>query len=172
DYFKEKEKKYKEKCDKDIKEIILKDKIQKQLTKQLSALEKVTHTDALFKGKIHGNIKTMKDDLINIGYIGPINFGYLGNKDGKYYIEMAHLFSSIMSSCNALFQKYIDNDVTFNDMFFFKSSDNEITSVQGVNNGDVCKHVTRVHVTHENACADLNYITIFYNSFIAIYDME
>ncbi|EUR62172.1 hypothetical protein PFBG_05886 [Plasmodium falciparum 7G8] len=152
DYFKEKEKKYKEKCDKDIKEIILKDKIQKQLTKQLSALEKVTHTDALFKGKIDGNIKTMKDDLINIGYIGPINFGYLGNKDGKYYIEMAHLFSSIMSSCNA--------------------SDNEITSVQGVNNGDVCKHVTRVHVTHENACADLNYITIFYNSFIAIYDME
>lgn len=155
------------------------------------------------EGKIDGNIKTMKDDLINIGYIGPINFGYLGNKDGKYYIEMAHLFSSIMSSCNALFQKYIDNDVTFNgssfkkqgsfffffsiyalweilehivmpavDMFFFKSSDNEITSVQGVNNGDVCKHVTRVHVTHENACADLNYITIFYNSFIAIYDME
>lgn len=48
---KEKEKKYKEKCDKDIKEIILKDKIQKELTKQLSALEKVTHTDALFKGR-------------------------------------------------------------------------------------------------------------------------
>ncbi|SPJ08243.1 rifin PIR protein,putative [Plasmodium sp. DRC-Itaito] len=48
---KEKQKEYKEKSDKDIKDIIVKDKIQKQLTKKLLALEKVTDTDNLFKGK-------------------------------------------------------------------------------------------------------------------------
>ncbi|KYN93062.1 rifin, partial [Plasmodium gaboni] len=47
---KEKERKYKEQYDKDIKEIILKDKIEKQLTKQLSALDKFTDIDDLAKG--------------------------------------------------------------------------------------------------------------------------
>ncbi|ETW37843.1 hypothetical protein PFTANZ_01493 [Plasmodium falciparum Tanzania (2000708)] len=46
---KKKRKIYKEKCHKDIIEIIVKDKIEKQLTKQLSALEKVTDTKDLSK---------------------------------------------------------------------------------------------------------------------------
>ncbi|SOV11126.1 PIR protein [Plasmodium sp. gorilla clade G2] len=46
---KEKERKYKEQYDKDIKEIILKGKIEKQLTKQLSALDKFTDIDDLAK---------------------------------------------------------------------------------------------------------------------------
>lgn len=55
---KKKQKIYKEKKDKDIKEIIVKDKIQKQLTKQLSKLEKVTDTDDLFKGKNEKKVAT------------------------------------------------------------------------------------------------------------------
>nr|SPJ13184.1 rifin, putative [Plasmodium sp. DRC-Itaito] len=143
------------------KEIIVKDKIQKQLTKQLSILEKVTDTDNLFKGtnkkrvatkakkgcnksketlsnilsewnilpniemyewipfsskeaKIDCNIKNMKQALNKIGYIRPIKFVTLGNKDGKDAIHLDHLFSSIMNSSNALFQKYMEDDVTSN----------------------------------------------------------
>ncbi|SOV84393.1 PIR protein, putative [Plasmodium sp.] len=48
---KEKRKKYNKKCDKDIKEIIVKDKIEKQLIKKLSALENVADPSNLRKGK-------------------------------------------------------------------------------------------------------------------------
>ncbi|SOV84233.1 rifin PIR protein, putative [Plasmodium reichenowi] len=119
---KEKQKEYKEKSDKDIKEIIVKDKIQEQITKQLSALEKVTDTDNLFKAKNDCNIKNMKQALNKIGYIRPNKFGTLGNKDEKDAIDMDHLFSSIMSSSNALFQKYMEDDVTSNGSIFKKQS--------------------------------------------------
>ncbi|SCQ12594.1 rifin PIR protein, putative [Plasmodium gaboni] len=55
---KEKERKYKEQYDKDIKEIILKDKIEKQLTKQLSALDKFTDIDDLAKGIYEKKVAT------------------------------------------------------------------------------------------------------------------
>ncbi|KYN93064.1 rifin [Plasmodium gaboni] len=55
---KEKERKYKEQYDKDIKEIILKDKIEKQLTKQLSALDKFTDIDDLAKGIYEKRVAT------------------------------------------------------------------------------------------------------------------
>ncbi|KYN93143.1 rifin, partial [Plasmodium gaboni] len=55
---KEKERKYKEQYDKDIKEIILKDKIEKQLTKQLSALDKFTDIDDLAKGIYEKKVET------------------------------------------------------------------------------------------------------------------
>ncbi|SOV76057.1 rifin [Plasmodium reichenowi] len=158
---KEKQKEYKEKSDKVIQEIIVKDKIQKQLTKQFSALEKLTDTDHLFKGKnekkvatkgkkghnkskktlghtlsewnilpnidmyewipfsskeakVDCNIKNIKQALTRVGYIGPNKFVTLGNKDAKDAVDMEHVFSSIMSSSNALFQKYIDKDGTSN----------------------------------------------------------
>ncbi|SPJ09691.1 rifin, putative [Plasmodium sp. DRC-Itaito] len=164
---KEKQKEYKEKSDRDIKEIIVKDKIQKQLTKQLLALEKVTDADNLFKGrnkksvvtkakkgynksketlshifsewnilpniemyewipfsfkeaKIDCNIKNMKQALNKIGYIRPIKFVTLGNKDGKDAVDVDHLFSSIMNSSDALFQKYMEDDVTSNGSIFKK----------------------------------------------------
>lgn len=166
---KKKQKIYKEKKDKDIKEIIVKDKIQKQLTKQLSKLEKVTDTDDLFKGKnekkvatkgkkgrkknkktlgqtlsewnilpnidmyewipfsskeakVDCNIKNIKQALTRVGYIGPNKFVTLGSKDGKDAIDMDNLFSSIMSSSNALYQKYIDKDDTSNGSSFKKQS--------------------------------------------------
>lgn len=166
---KKKQKIYKEKHDKDIKEIIVKDKIQKQLTKQLSKLEKVTDTDDLFKGKnekkvatkgkkgrkknkktlgqtlsewnilpnidmyewipfsskeakVDCNIKNIKQALTRVGYIGPNKFVTLGSKDGKDAIDMDNLFSSIMSSSNALYQKYIDKDDTSNGSSFKKQS--------------------------------------------------
>ncbi|SOS81761.1 PIR protein [Plasmodium sp.] len=152
-----------------IKEIIVKDKIQKQLTKQLSKLEKVTDTDDLFKGKnekkvatkgkkgrkknkktlgqtlsewnilpnidmyewipfsskeakVDCNIKNIKQALTRVGYIGPNKFVTLGSKDGKDAIDMDNLFSSIMSSSNALYQKYIDKDDTSNGSSFKKQS--------------------------------------------------
>lgn len=166
---KKKQKIYKEKKDKDIKEIIVKDKIQKQLTKQLSKLEKVTDTDDLFKGKnekkvatkgkkgrkknkktlgqtlsewnilpnidmyewipfsskeakVDCNIKNIKQALTRVGYIGPNKFVTLGSKDGKDAIDMDNIFSSIMSSSNALYQKYIDKDDTSNGSSFKKQS--------------------------------------------------
>ncbi|EWC78630.1 rifin [Plasmodium falciparum UGT5.1] len=166
---KKKQKIYKEKKDKDIKEIIVKDKIQKQLTKQLSKLEKITDTDDLFKGKnekkvatkgkkgrkknkktlgqtlsewnilpnidmyewipfsskeakVDCNIKNIKQALTRVGYIGPNKFVTLGSKDGKDAIDMDNLFSSIMSSSNALYQKYIDKDDTSNGSSFKKQS--------------------------------------------------
>nr|SPJ13348.1 rifin PIR protein,putative [Plasmodium sp. DRC-Itaito] len=111
-----------EKSDKDIKDIIVKDKIQEQITKQLSALEKVTDTDNLFKAKIDCNIKNMKQALNKIGYIRPIKFVTLGNKDGKDAVDVDHLFSSIMNSSDALFQKYMEDDVTSNGSIFKKQS--------------------------------------------------
>ncbi|SCQ12903.1 rifin PIR protein, putative [Plasmodium gaboni] len=48
---KEKRKKFNEKCDKDIKEIIVKDKIEKDLIKKLSVLEKLEDRSYLRKGK-------------------------------------------------------------------------------------------------------------------------
>ncbi|SOV20398.1 rifin PIR protein, putative [Plasmodium sp. gorilla clade G2] len=48
---KEKRKKFNEKCDKDIKEIIVKDKIEKQLIKKLSVLEKLEDRSYSRKGK-------------------------------------------------------------------------------------------------------------------------
>ncbi|CDO64819.1 rifin [Plasmodium reichenowi] len=48
---KEKRKKYNKKCDNDIKEIIVKDKIEKQLIKKFSALENVSDPNHLHKGK-------------------------------------------------------------------------------------------------------------------------
>ncbi|SOV84276.1 rifin [Plasmodium sp.] len=156
---KEKHKKNTEKYDKDIKDIIVKDKIQKQLTKQLSALEKVTDIEDLLKdknekkvatkgkkgsnkskktlgqtlsewnilpnidmyewipfnsneAKIDGNIKNMKDALTKVGYIGPNKFESYGSKGRKVDTDLGSSINSIMSSSNALIQKYMDKDAT------------------------------------------------------------
>ncbi|SOS76659.1 PIR protein, putative [Plasmodium sp. gorilla clade G1] len=165
---KKKQKIYKEKYDKDIQEIIVKDKIHKQLTKQFSKLEKVTDKDDLFKGKnekkvatkgkkgrkktkktlgqtlsewnilpnidmyewipfsskeakVDCNIKNIKQALTRVGYIGSNKFVTLGSKDGKDAVDMKELFSFIMRSSNALFKKYIKDDVT-SDGSSFKDS--------------------------------------------------
>lgn len=239
---KKKQKIYKEKKDKDIKEIIVKDKIQKQLTKQLSKLEKVTDTDDLFKGKnekkvatkgkkgrkknkktlgqtlsewnilpnidmyewipfsskeakVDCNIKNIKQALTRVGYIGPNKFVTLGSKDGKDAIDMDNLFSSIMSSSNALYQKYIDKDDTSNGSSFKKQSGflsfalyalweifehivlPVVTpmllkgngSTNGVSEGVVSGNGVSVGKGHAHGSEGAHGVSVLYESFIALY---
>lgn len=240
---KKKQKIYKEKKDKDIKEIIVKDKIQKQLTKQLSKLEKVTDTDDLFKGKnekkvatkgkkgrkknkktlgqtlsewnilpnidmyewipfsskeakVDCNIKNIKQALTRVGYIGPNKFVTLGSKDGKDAIDMDNLFSSIMSSSNALYQKYIDKDDTSNGSSFKKQSgflsfalyalweifEHIVLPVVApmLLNGNVSANETPVNGASQSACHEhvhvsagghegAHCVNVLYESFIALY---
>lgn len=239
---KKKQKIYKEKKDKDIKEIIVKDKIQKQLTKQLSKLEKVTDTDDLFKGKnekkvatkgkkgrkknkktlgqtlsewnilpnidmyewipfsskeakVDCNIKNIKQALTRVGYIGPNKFVTLGSKDGKDAIDMDNLFSSIMSSSNALYQKYIDKDDTSNGSSFKKQSGflsfalyalweifehivlpvvtpmllNGKGSASGVSGSAASGGECQVHGGHPHGHEGAQGVSVLYESFIALY---
>ncbi|SOV20308.1 rifin PIR protein, putative [Plasmodium sp. gorilla clade G2] len=241
---KENEKKYKEQYDNDIKEIILKDKIQKQLTKQLSALEKFTDMDDLDKGineknlgtkekkgkkskitlghilsewnilpnidmyewirfsskeaKIDCNIKNMKHALTKVGYICTNKFTSLVNKDGKVSIDMAQLFSSIMSSSNAFIQRYMGDDFTSNGnnfksssvssifiyalweffehivapvsaALFFKSGDTEGGNSQVTQCSGGSSHTAHGQGAHVHGADGPYYMTVLYDSFVAIY---
>ncbi|SOS81671.1 PIR protein, putative [Plasmodium sp.] len=106
-----------------------------------TALEKVTDTDDLFKGKNEKKVATKgkKGRKKNKKTLGQTlsEWNILPNIDmyewipfsskeakvdyGKDAIDMDNLFSSIMSSSNALYQKYIDKDDTSNGSSFKKT---------------------------------------------------
>ncbi|SOV20389.1 rifin PIR protein, putative [Plasmodium sp. gorilla clade G2] len=98
---KERERKYKEKYDKDIKEIILKDKIQKQLTKQLSALEKFTDMDDLDKGinekEVASKVKKGKKSKKTLGH-NLSEWNILPNIDMHEWIRFSS--KEAKSDCN------------------------------------------------------------------------
>ncbi|SPJ13140.1 rifin PIR protein,putative [Plasmodium sp. DRC-Itaito] len=135
--------------------------------------------------KIDCNRKNMKQALNIIGYIHPNKFVILGNKDGKDAVDVDHLFSSIMCSSNALFQKYMEDDVTSNGSIFKKQSGFISFALYAL--WEILEHIvfpivapilfknnasgggSSVNGNPGNGSGGSYYVNIFYDSFITIY---
>ncbi|SOV20759.1 rifin, putative [Plasmodium sp. DRC-Itaito] len=174
--------KYKEQYYNDIKEIILKDTIQKQLTKQLSSLEKFTDIDDLSNGinekKVATKVKKGKKSKKTLGHT-LTEWNILPNIDMYEWIPFSSKEAIIV--CNIKNMKHaitkVGDDITSNGSNFKNSSvssifiyalweffEHIVAPVSAAlffegssnENGSECTNVSHIHGSGDN-----HYITKF-----------